>query len=141
MALKWTPATVETRFHIDTEWFQEEQRDMRVLLRDMLCEGCTESYADYRHAEAVDWVDEETGEVSRVDALWHSLRECCSTRPDFVTPATPIVDAVFRTLLANGNKPMSVLELHQRIDRRPPEVLLRLLTAGETHMGIRPVYD
>ncbi|MBC7239451.1 MAG: hypothetical protein H5T71_05065, partial [Chloroflexi bacterium] len=77
----------------------------------------------------------------RIDSLWHSLRTCCSKRPNYITPNMPIVEAVFRTFLANGNKPLSVNELYELLDRRPPQVLLRILTAGPVYMGIRPVYQ
>ncbi|MEX0762546.1 MAG: hypothetical protein WD208_05835 [Dehalococcoidia bacterium] len=35
----------------------------------------------------------------------------CSREPDFLLPGTPITEAVFRLLLANGNKPMTLQEL------------------------------
>jgi hypothetical protein len=36
-------------------------------------------------------------------------------QPDFITDNTALVDAVFRVFLANGNRPMSPLELEQEI--------------------------
>lgn len=138
MAVKWQRPTVNTKFHIDMNWWEENNRDIRVYVRDALCEECRADYAEYEGQPEVDWVDENTGEVTRVDALWHSLRTCCSSKPSYIAPNTPIIDAVFRTFLANGNKPLSVRELYELIDRRPPEVLLRMLTAGPIYMGIRP---
>lgn len=140
MTLRWQQPTIDTKFHIDMDWWQENKRDIRVYLKDMLCDLCKEEYASAKHSvEEIDWVDEQTGEVTRVDWLWHSLRSCCSTRPDYITPNTPIIDAVFRTFLANGNEPLSAQELYERIDRRPPETLVRILTAGPVYMGIRPL--
>ena len=140
MALKWQRPTVDTAFHIDMSWWQDKNRDIHVHMRDLLCAECQGEYADTALDLAeIDWVDEQTGEVSRVDGLMHALRTCCSLRPDYITPGTPIIDAVFRTFLANGNKPLSVLELYERLDRRPPRALLRILTTGPVYMGIRPV--
>ncbi|MGI5917840.1 MAG: hypothetical protein ACOX9A_15470 [Anaerolineae bacterium] len=140
MAGRWHRPTVDTKFHIDMDWWENNHRDIRVYMQDMLCEECKNEFTDdYRTTQEVDWVDDLTGEVIRVDGLWHVLRTCCSTKPDFITPSTPIVEAVFRTFLANGNKPLTVKELYERLDRRPPEVLLRMLTAGDVYMGIRPV--
>lgn len=140
MKLRWQRPTIDTKFHIDMGWWQENKRDIRVYLKDMLCDLCKEEYASAKHGvEEIDWVDEQTGEVTRVDWLWHSLRTCCSTRSDYITPNTPIIDAVFRTFLANGNEPLSAQEIYERIDRRPPETLVRILTAGPVYMGIRPV--
>ncbi len=141
MALTWQRPTVDTKFHIDMEWWEENQRDIRVYIRDMLCPECRMAYEAGGSSDEVDWVDEQTGEVNRVDSLWHSLRTCCSKRPNYITPNMPIVEAVFRTFLANGNKPLSVNELYELLDRRPPQILLRILTAGPVYMGIRPVYQ
>lgn len=139
MATKWQRPTVDTRFHIDMDWWRENNRDIRVYMRDMLCPECRISYAEGASQGEIDWVDEQTGEVHRVDGLWHALRTCCSQRATFITPHTPVIEAVFRTFLANGNKPLSVQELYELLDRRPPQTLLRILTAGPVYMGIRPV--
>jgi len=74
-----------------------------------------------------------------VDALYHSIQTCCSLKPGYITPTTPIVESIFRTFVANGNQPLSIRELYELLDRRPPEVLLRILTAGPIYLGIRPV--
>ena len=35
------------------------------------------------------------------------ISSCCSAKPDYLLPGTPLTEAVFRLLLANGNKPMT----------------------------------
>ncbi|MEA3406564.1 MAG: hypothetical protein U9R48_00605 [Chloroflexota bacterium] len=140
MAVKWQRPTVDTKFHIDLDWWKKRNRDIRIYMRDVLCGDCREEYGEnFLDLREVDWVDEQTGEVKRVDPLWYNIQVCCSAQPDYITPHTPIVDAVFRTFLANGNEPLSIQELYELLDRRPPEVLLRILTAGQVYMGIRPV--
>jgi hypothetical protein len=136
---KWQRPTIDTKLHIDMTWWRENGRDIRVYMRELLCEECHAEYSDYLNQQDIDWVDEQTGEVKRVDGVWHCLRTCCSGKPDYISPDTPIVDAVFRTFLANGNEPLSSRELYELIGRRPPEFLLRVLTAGQIYMGIRPV--
>jgi hypothetical protein len=138
MAVKWQRPTIDTKFHIDMAWWQENQRDIRTYLREMLCDECRAEYTGYQSQEEIDWVDEQTGEVARVDGLWHSLRTCCSLKAGYIAPNTPVIDAVFRTFLANGNKPLSIKELYEILDRRPPATLLRMLTVGPIYMGIRP---
>jgi len=139
MAVKWQRPTVETKFHIDLEWWERNHRDIRVYIREALCEECRADFETCGQQE-IDGVDEQTGEVIRVDGLWHTLRTCCSTKPEYITPTTPVIDAVFRTFLANGNEPLSINELYERLDRRPPATLLRILTSGEVYMGIRPIF-
>lgn len=134
----WQRPTVDTRFHIDMGWWSDTARDIRIYLKEILCDECKGVYADYAGQEEIDWIDEQTGEITRVAGLWHVIRSCCSLKPGYIAPNTPIIDAVFRTFLANGNKPQSIQELYELLDRRPPATLLRLLTGGQVYMGIRP---
>jgi len=136
---RWSRPTVDTKFHIDIQWWEEEGRDIRVHMREALCDECKVDLGGHENLQNIDWVDEETGEVMQVDALWHSIRTCCSLKRDYISPSSPVVDAVFRTFLANGNKPLSIKELYELLDRRPPQALLRVFTAGPVYMGIRPV--
>ena len=131
--------TVETKLHIDPGWWEEQGRDLRLSMYDRLCPECRTLYSSYGDIEDVDWVDDETAEVTRVDALSHSLRTCCSTKPDYITEDMPFVEAVFRVFLANGNTPLSALELHQLLDRRPANTILRMLTRARIYNGIKPV--
>jgi hypothetical protein len=141
MAARWSRPTVDTKFHIDMGWWDEEEgRDIRVYIREALCDECKAALGDAQDLQDVDWVDDETAEVQRVDALWHSIRTCCSLKRNYITPESPVVDAVFRTFLANGNKPLTMRELYELLDRRPPQQLLRIFTVGQVYMGIRPVY-
>lgn len=141
MALSWRRPTLDTRFHIDMAWWDEQGRDIRVYVREMLCTQCRDMVRSYGADALVDIVDDVTAEVTQADLLWHSLRTCCGANPDFIGPDMPIIEAIFRTFLLNGNAPLSVRELHARLNRRPPEVLLRMLTAGDVYLGLRPVRE
>jgi hypothetical protein len=122
-------------------WWQEQGRDIRIYVRDMLCDDCRETIRDYGMDDKMDAVDEATAEITQVDVLWHCLGTCCGLKPDFIGPNTPIIEAVFRTFLLNNNTPLSIRELHERLDRRPPETLLRMLTAGNIYLGLRPIRE
>jgi hypothetical protein len=87
----------------------------------------------------VDWIDPETAEVKRTDALWQCLRTVCARKPDYINNGLPLATAVFRAFLANNNAPLSPNEMHDLIPWKLPDVILRTLTAGDTHMGIRPL--
>ena len=89
----------------------------------------------------VDWVDPETGEVRRVDGLWHSLQSCCSHKPEFYSSEVSLATAIFRLFLANGNQPMSPMEIWQKLPRRDPKTILRLLTESRSYYGVRPVSE
>ncbi len=138
MALRWLRPTLDTRFYIDMNWWEEQGRDIRVYLRDLLCDDCGGALQSLPADQMIDSVDPETGEVRQVDPLWDSLLTCCSKKPGFIDEQMPIVDGIFRVFVANGNQPLSIRELHEYIGRRTPEVILRTLTAGEVYLGIKP---
>lgn len=131
--------SVDTKFHIDFSWWEKQNKDIRVFMRELLCPESREAAAAAPDRQMVDMVDPETAEVTQVDALWEAIRACCSHKPDYLAPDTPILDSIFRVFLANGNQPLSILELHERLDKRPPDVILRILTRGQVYMGIKPV--
>ena len=131
--------SIDTKFHIDFSWWEKQNKDIRVFMRELLCPECLELAAAAPGKHMVDMVDPETAEVRQVDALWEAIQACCSYKPDYIAPETPILDSIFRLFLANGNQPLSVRELHQRLDKNPPDVMLRLLTRGQIYMGIKPV--
>ena len=135
---RWMRPTVDTKFHIDFDWWEEKERNFRLHLLSHLCSDCQSRYKDHREAELIDWVDADTAEVTKVDGLWHSLRICCSQRPDYVDELTPLTTAVFRTFLANGNEPLSPVELQDRL-RRPADTILRTIGGVRVYHGIKPV--
>jgi hypothetical protein len=137
---RWMRPTVDTKFHIDFDWWEEKERNFRLHLLSHLCSDCQSRYKDHREAELIDWVDADTAEVTKVDGLWHSLRICCSQRPDYVDELTPLTTAVFRTFLANGNEPLSPVELQDRL-RRPADTILRTIGGVRVYHGIKPVKD
>lgn len=129
---------IHTGFHIDLGWWERMGRDVRLYLHDALCPECREMYADHEEAREVDWVAPDTAEVMRLDELWVRILSCCSQKADYITPTTPLAAAVFRALLANGNRPLSPVELRERIGKSNPRTILRILVS-RTHYGIVPV--
>ena len=136
----WFIPTTDSKFHIDLDWWEESGRDFRLHLRDQLCVECRERFPNHRDTEMVDWVDPDTGEITRTDALWQCLSTMCAQQPDYIDPRLPIVMAIFRALLKNNNAPLSPQDLHDGfIPWKQPGVILRTLTAGRVHLGLRPL--
>jgi hypothetical protein len=136
---RWVRPTLDTKYHIDFDWWTEQNLDFRVYLSSQLCAECRERYADHRLSELVDWVDPATAEVKRVDALWQALKSCCSMKPDYISDTTPLTAAIFRVFLANDNSPLTPGELAAKLKRSTPEDILRVLSKGQAYRGIRPV--
>lgn len=131
--------TLDTRFHIDYEWWDHEGQELRVYLLSHLSPEQREFFTQHRETEGVDWIDPVTAEVHQVDALQRALQEA-ARQPDFITAHTSLVDAVFRVFLANNNVPLTPVELSQHVER-PPMTILRTLTGATIYRGIRPVIN
>jgi hypothetical protein len=132
--------TIQTRFHIDVNWWQARDRDWRVFLQSLLCPEHQAIFADLPDDHLVDFVDPVTAEVQRVDGLQHVLITHCAKREDFISPRTTLVDAIFRIFLANGNVPMTPVELAQ-ITGRSSDLILRVLTGETIYRGLRPLLE
>ncbi|MCI0520767.1 MAG: hypothetical protein L0Z70_11010 [Chloroflexi bacterium] len=129
--------TLETRFHIDFDWWSKNDNDWRVHLRGNLCEMHQQSFASLDAQEQVDWVDPQTAEVQRVDGLQQVLISHCARQEEFITSHSTLVDAAFRLFLANGNTPLSAVELGERLNRQP-QIILKTLAGGQVYRGLRP---
>ena len=132
-----------TKFRVDYAWWAERGRDVRVLIREQLCPDCIARFEGYTDNQDIDWVDPSTGEVTVVDGLRYSLRECCSRKEDYLTRTTPLATAVFRVLVADGDTRLSAAEIQERIGKSDPKTLLRILLGQEmrTHYGVRPILE
>jgi len=137
--VKGRKPTIDTKFHIDFDWWTKGDRNLRVVLHSQLCPECQKRFQDYHEAKDIDWIDPETAEVRRVDGLWQALRTHCRYRPDYIASSTSLTSTIFRVFLANENTPLSPKELYERLGRRDAETILRLLTGEEVYKGIRPV--
>jgi hypothetical protein len=131
--------TLETQFHIDYSWWEREDRDLRTYLISHLLPEQREQFAINQEEKMIDWIDPDTAEVRRVDALQQAL-VMASQDPQYITDHTTLVDAVFRVFLANGNKPLTPTELGKRINRSP-STILRTLSGAQVYKGLRPLVD
>jgi hypothetical protein len=132
--------TTKTRFHIDFDWWQQNDRDWRVYLRSFLCTEHQQAYAKTDMFEQVDWVDPDTAEVQRVDGLQNVLITHCARQPAFFNQHSTLVDSVFRVFLANGNVALSPDELGEQLGR-DGLTILRTLTGPRIYKGLRPTLD
>ncbi len=131
--------TLNTPFHIDYSWWERESRELRVYLQSHLCSDHQAKYQSLEEADQIDWVDPDTAEVQRLDGLQHALRTHCSQQPGYVEPHTSLVDAIFRVFLANGNTPLTPVELAERVARpNQASTILKTLSGGRVYKGLRP---
>ncbi len=129
--------SIHTPYHIDFDWWKQNDRDWRIYLRSYLSPEDQLTYANLVDDQLVDLVDPETAAVSQVDAVQHILIAQYASRSDFINRNTSITEAIFRLFLANGNLPLPVLDISEKIGR-PPQTILQMLSGGRVYKGLRP---
>jgi len=132
--------TLDTPFHIDFDWWQNNERNWRIHLRSVMCAEHQEVFVAWQDGDMIDWIDPETAEVKVVDGMQHTLMSHCALAPEFLTERTSLVEAVFRLFLVNGNQPMTSRELAQELGR-PEMTILRTLAGVRVYRGLRPCCD
>jgi hypothetical protein len=132
--------TLQTRYHVDFDWWRKNENDWHVHLRSLLCPEHAEMFANLQAGEQIDFVDPDTAEVRPMDGLQHIILTHCALQPGFVTTQTALVEAVLRTFLANGNHPLTSQELAERLGR-PANTILITLSGARVYKGIRPMLD
>ena len=119
------------RWFVDFDWYQQNNRSLFALTQHCLCHKCRE------HLGA-------GGAAVPMSDLLAAVRDCCSQDPEFITSRLPILESVFRLILANGNQPIDLEELGNRLRERlggdtyrtSPEILSRLLS-NDRFYGLR----
>ncbi len=115
--------TLDSQFHIDLKWWERSEHDLRVAMQQ-ICEEFDEAMPTLDDPdEQVDWIDPVSAEVHTISRYAYAFLTHCATKPDYITERTSLVEAVFRTLLATGNRPMTPHELAERIGRTPANIL------------------
>jgi len=129
--------SLDTPFHIDFDWWRENDRNWHVELRSLLCSEHQDSFAEIPEDELIDWIDPETAIVSQIDGFQQILIQHCAQQDGFVSERTTLVDAVFRFFLTNGNYPVSAQALGMALGR-PADTILRTLAGPRVYKGLRP---
>jgi hypothetical protein len=130
--------TIQTPFRIDFDWWKKNDHNWRVYLFSFLCENHQKAFEGSNEEDVIDVIDPRTAEVTMVDRLQYTLMNHCARQEDFLTDNTTLVNAVFRTFLANGNASLTPVELGEHINK-DPDMILRTLSGPRIYQGIRPV--
>lgn len=130
--------TPETKFAIDYSWWNESNLDLRTYLLTRLAFG--EDLTTDLTVDKVDLVDSRTAEVRQVDTFQYLVQSYYGRHADDVGTQGLLVDAVFSVLLANGNEPMAIGEVAERVSK-PVDLLIRTFGGSQVYHGIRPQYD
>ena len=111
---------------------------MQLLLLHRRCASCWGSL-----------VQEPAGGLN-IEAAEHLKRIArhCSASPDFIHAELPVMEAVFRILLSNGNETMTLKAIYEALlerwldspnPRTPPQGKLYRMLSNDTFYGITQV--
>jgi hypothetical protein len=131
--------TLDTQFHIDFDWWQRENNDLRAYMLTHLPADMRPPFEGREEFEVIDYIDPKTGEVHQYNELELAIREA-SKRDDFITLQTSLVDSIFRVFLANGNAPSTPKELEAQTGR-DARTILKTFGGLQVYRGIRPVQN
>lgn len=120
----------DREYFVDVEWFRRNKRSLEVLIERRICPSCR---------------SKPKRKPSDVAALIDVIRTCCSSSSDFMNARLPILEVIFRLLLANGNQPLALETLTLQLNENrkgvlPPvstDTLQRLLDRDKSY-GITP---
>ena len=90
-------------YFIDSGLAETMGRNLSVLIESRLCYVCRQG------------VDKSTVIESPPEMFMEMIAGHCAQQPDFLLPDTPMKEAVFRSLLANSNAPMTAEEIGARL--------------------------
>lgn len=123
----------ETRWAISLDWLNHNNRSATMLISSHLCPDCVSKLKP----DKKELLPEE---------LISTIQKCCSNNTEFISHRLPVMECVFRLFLGNGNKPMGLNEVGQRLSQlrggdsyhTSPEALLRLLRS-DRYYGLQEI--
>lgn len=130
--------TIDTKFHIDYSWWENQERELNVYLMSLLPQEKRDYLEAQAELEVVDWIDPETAEVRRVNPFERAIRD---TADEIDLSKTSLVDAVFRVFLLNNNTPLTARDLGQLIGRPADTILRTIGTTNRVYRGIRFILE
>ena len=128
--------TAETLYHLDFDWWQENDSNWRIFLLEFLCPEHQAFFKDKADTTKIDAVDPESAEIKQVDGLLYELMNHCARQEGFISANLPIIAKVLRTFLSNGNQPLSAAALAEIVNR-PVATILATLSGPQVFKGIR----
>jgi len=131
-------ATLDTEFHIDYDWWDDNSAQLRLYLLSHIQDD--EERARLSQSEEgaiVDYVHPKTGEVFKYDELNLALQNAAQ-KSDFINPQASMVDNIFRVFLRNGNQPRTPRELENEVGKSAT-VILKTIGGTTIYKGIRPL--
>lgn len=130
-----TTSAGEVSYVIDLEKCRLRGRSPEHMLLERRCAICRARLA-------------EASKLPRPETQIRDIVRCCSRKDDFISPDMPLLEIAYRILLAEGNRPIRLRELHYRVTEEwatpanPKNVSLeglRRILDSDTYYSLAPV--
>ena len=95
----------ETKWFIDLDWLDASGRSFTIMAERCLCENCRRKLIGGK------------GEPS-ADKLIKAIKDCCSTEEYYIHSEMPLMETIFRLILAAGNKPVTLADIGTQLRER-----------------------
>lgn len=90
---------------IELTWFEDNNRSFPEKVRSMVCRKCLAK------------LNNRKKKMTLTDIL-NAIRTCCSKDPHYITLQTPLMESVFRLLLASPNQMLETTEIANQLSQR-----------------------
>ncbi len=123
-----TEVAEEARYFVDPQWYEQRGLVFNVVAQGRLCSSCSAklgTFVEERYPVIDPKTKRVTFEYRRVPYASNPLpiiRDCCSRARDYITSETPLMEAIFRVFLANGNQPMTTTTVREHLLTYLPEM-------------------
>lgn len=108
------------RYFVDEQWYTEHNKSFRAVALTRMCPSCQKKLGTETQ-ERVPTVDSRGRVVFEMRSVPFAsnplpvIRSDCSKQRDYITPETPIAEAIFRVFLANGNQPTDIEGIREQL--------------------------
>ncbi len=145
--------SAEERYFIDADWCEQQGLSFNDVVQARMCPPCQKRVGEDVE-ERYPVVDRKTRRVTyelrRVQYGSRpvlAIRDCCARKSQFIVPDMPVLEAIFRILLANGNQPMPLEHIRDQLREwcptgrcqwllLPPETIRRIVENDQFY-GLR----
>ncbi len=123
----------DSQWAIDIDWLAEHSRAFPAMTERCLCAKCRKRL-------------KTEADPASANSLLGAARECSEHSGAYITGDLPILESVFRLFLAEGNRPLDLIDLGRRLsERRGVDTyrtsvgMLSRLLRDDRHYGVRRV--
>lgn len=140
------------RLAIDVASIEKSGRSFEVMVEQRLCEAARRRIGEATRLDDLAASASTASVAARPAAarLLALIQEACATEFEYLRPDLTLLEACFRVFLLNGNRPLTIEQLREELERWPgfadrlrplsDEQVIEMMTRDRFY-GIRPVTE